>query len=151
MVEFENSILIERPISVTFAFVADFENMPKWNYFVTQTRKISPGAVGLGTIYHQKRKKDEQELEIIDYEPNHLVAIQTLPPAPSLEMRFTFEPVKGGTRMIEAWKLETGLFGPLEKLASGKVKSAVADNMNKLKKLLETGEVRLQDGRVEQV
>jgi uncharacterized membrane protein len=70
-----NTLIINRPVSETFAFISNFENMPKWNYFVAQT-------IG--------------------------------------------------------WR-------------DSRVSSAVRDNLAKLKELLETGQVRLQDGRVETV
>jgi len=34
MLEFENTIQINRPVDEVFAFLADFENLPHWNYFV---------------------------------------------------------------------------------------------------------------------
>ena len=50
--------------------------------------------------------------------------------------------------MVDEWELDLGR-GPLvELLGTGRVKSAVAENLGKLKELLETGETQLQDGRV---
>jgi hypothetical protein len=43
--------------------------------------------------------------------------------------------------------LDTGKPALVEKLAGGNVKSAVTENLQKLKQLLETGKVILQDGR----
>jgi hypothetical protein len=47
----------------------------------------------------------------------------------------------------DEWKLDTGRPALLETLASRRVKSAVAENLAKLKELLEEGGVVLQDGR----
>ncbi|HEY8202444.1 MAG TPA: SRPBCC family protein [Actinomycetota bacterium] len=52
---FENTVTIERPAEDVFAFLADFENVPTWNYAVAETTKTSPGPVGVGTIYRQTR------------------------------------------------------------------------------------------------
>jgi uncharacterized membrane protein len=34
VLEFENTIPIDRPIDEVFAFLSDFENIPKWNYYL---------------------------------------------------------------------------------------------------------------------
>jgi uncharacterized protein YndB with AHSA1/START domain len=52
---FENSVLIRRPIEDVFAFLSDFEHVPKWNYAIVETRKVAEGPIGVGTIYHQVR------------------------------------------------------------------------------------------------
>jgi hypothetical protein len=62
MLEFENTIRIDRPVDEVFAFLSDFENIPKWNYYVLEVRQLSDNPVGVGTTYHQVRKTDEQDL-----------------------------------------------------------------------------------------
>jgi uncharacterized membrane protein len=148
VLEFENTIRIDCPIDEVFAFLSDFENIPKWNYFVLEVRKVSDGPTGIGTTYHQVRKTDEQTFRIIEFVPNQKVAVKTLPQSsPGLEMRFRLEEEGAATRVIDEWKLDTGRPALLERLAAGRIKSAVAENLAKLKKLLETGHVVLQDGR----
>ena len=36
---------IRRAIDDVFAFLADFENVPTWNYAIVETKKTSPGPV----------------------------------------------------------------------------------------------------------
>jgi uncharacterized membrane protein len=148
VLEFENAVRINRPINEVFEFLSDFENMPKWNYFVLEVTKTSEGPTGIGTTYHQVRKTDEQYFHIIEFEPYHKVAVKTLPQSsPQLEMRFTLD-AEGTTTIIrDEWKLDTGKPAFIEKLTRGRVKSAVAENLAKLRELLETGQVILQDGR----
>ena len=148
---FTSTLIIDRPVTDTFAFVSDFENMPKWNYFVEETSSESPPGRGAGTIYRQRRRTDEQRFVVTDFEPDQLVAVRTLPPARDLQMRFTFQPDGGGTRLTDDWTLETGLPRWLERIGASRVSSAVRDNLAKLKELLETGRVRLHDGRAETV
>lgn len=52
MISFENRVTIHRPLEEVFAFVADFENVPKWNYYVQEVSKLSEGPVGVGTAFH---------------------------------------------------------------------------------------------------
>jgi uncharacterized membrane protein len=148
VLEFENTIAIERPIDELFAFLSDFENIPKWNYYVLEVRQLSESPIGIGTTYHQLRKTDQQDFRIIEFEPNHRVAVKTLPQSsPRFERRFTLYEEGDTTRIRDQWKLDTGRPALLERLARGRVKSAVSENLSKLKELLQEGRVILQDGR----
>jgi uncharacterized membrane protein len=148
VLEFENTIRIDRPVEEVFAFLSDFENIPKWNYYVLEVRQLSEGLIGVGTTYHQVRKSDQQDLRVIEFEPGHTVAVKTLPQSsPDLEMRFTLYEEGITTRVRDEWKLNTGRPAIFERLAGGRIKSAVAENLARLKELLEEGQVVLQDGR----
>ena len=148
MLEFKNTIRIARPIEEVFAFLSDFENIPKWNYYVLEVRQLSENPIGIGTTYHQVRKTDEQDFHITEFEANRTVAVKTLPQSsPSFERRFTLYEEGNTTRIRDEWNLDTGRPVVLEKLAGGRVKSAVAENLAKLQELLEEGRVVLQDGR----
>lgn len=148
MLTFEQTIRINRPVAEVFAFLADLENLPKWNYYVLEVRKLSDGPIGIGTTYHQVRKTDEQELRITELEPDYIVAVQTVPPSsPALAMRFTLAQEGVTTRLSDSWQLDTGLPRLLEWLGARRIQTAVAENLTKLKELLESGQVVLQDGR----
>ena len=112
--------------------------------------KTSDGPVDVETTYHQVRKSDEQDFRVIEFQPNRKIAVRTLPQAsPQFMRRFTLQAEGDTTQIIDEWELNTGQPGFIEKLAAGKVKSGVAENLGKLKSLLETGSVILQDGRTE--
>ncbi len=61
MATFENTVRIRRPIEEVFGFLSQFENVPKWNYAIVETRMVSEGPVGVGTIYRQVRFGSESE------------------------------------------------------------------------------------------
>jgi uncharacterized membrane protein len=148
MIEFTNEITVQRPVEEVFTFTADFENLPKWNYYVLEVAKKSQDPTGKGTEYHQVRKSDEQDFSITEYRPGEVVTVRTLPGSqPAFERQMTFTDLEGATRIVDEWQLDTGRPGLLERLAAGQVKQAVYENLGKLKELLETGSVQLQDGR----
>ena len=148
MLEFENTITINRPLSEVFDFVTDPENLPSWNYYVLSVRKRSGDPIGVGTSYHQVRKTDEQDFRITEFELNRRMALKASPRStPQLEMQLTFYEQAGATRLRDEWKLDTRLPASLEWLGTRRVRSAVAENLAKLKELLEEGRVVLQDGR----
>jgi uncharacterized membrane protein len=154
LLEFNNKLEIKRPIAEVFEFLSNFENMPKWNYFVVNVKKISDGPVAVNTAFRQKRKTDSQEYEIIEYEPNKSVAIEVLPPGVKLIMRFTLQSSPhndNGTVVVDEWKIDTGIPALFARIGVTNVKAAVAENLEKLKQLLETGKTILQDGREKRV
>lgn len=149
MIEFKTEIQIKRPTDDVFRFIADFENTPKWNYFVTSVKKLSTGPVGLGTKFHQVRKTDQQEYEVIAFEPPSVIEIKTTGGSvPSFRIRYHFKPVSGGTHVRDSWVLETQHNALIERLGAIRIRTAVIENLGKLKQLLETGTAQLQDGPI---
>src|ERR687894_1038168 len=65
--------------------------------------------------------------------------------SPRFERRFTLYEEGDTTRIRDQWKLDTGRPAVLERLARGRLKSAVAENLAKLKELLEEGRGVFQD------
>jgi uncharacterized membrane protein len=154
LLEFSNKLEIRRPIAEVFQFLSNFENMPKWNYFVVNVKKISDGPVGINTAFRQKRKTDSQEYKIVEYEPKKKrVAIEFQPPSVKLTMRFTLQTSHNDndTVVVDEWKFDTGIPALFARIGATNVKAAVAENLEKLKQLLETGKTILQDGREERV
>jgi uncharacterized membrane protein len=148
VIEFESTIRIDRPLAEVFSFVADQTNNPKWNYFVIEVEKTSDAPLEVGTTFHQTRKADAQDLRVVALDPNRLVGIETVPPSrPELHRRLEFRDDKGSTVLTDKWRLDTGRPQLVERLGAGRVRSAVRENLGKLKELLESGAVTLQDGR----
>jgi uncharacterized protein YndB with AHSA1/START domain len=148
MIEFTTHVEIRRPPQEVFDFVLDFENAPKWAYFVTAVKKRSSGPIGLGTVFHQTRKIDQQEYRITDVDPGRSVEVTTTPgSSPAFTRRLELEPAPTGTQLNDHWNLQTGRHPLLERLAARQIAAAVTENLGKLKQLLETGTTQLQDGR----
>jgi uncharacterized protein YndB with AHSA1/START domain len=141
MATFENTVTIRRPIEEVFGFLSDFENIPKWNYAIAETHKVSQGPVGVGTIYQQVRSVpswSEERFEVTAYNPPRQLEIQgQLGPFPS-RLSYALDAVPEGTRVTNSVELE--LRGPgrlLGPVAVPRVRDAVAANLQKLKELLE--------------
>jgi uncharacterized membrane protein len=147
--KFQNVIEIKAPIAEVFEFVADMRNAPKWNYFVMRVIQENGNGPAPGARYHQTRKTDNQRYEITHYEQGQGLTIQTLPGS-SLEFnrQLRFESIPDGTRLIDQMSLRTKYPGMLERLAAGRIRKAVLENLGKLKELMENGQTQLQDGRI---
>jgi uncharacterized protein YndB with AHSA1/START domain len=138
---FENTVMIRRPIEEVFGFLSDFENIPRWNHAIVETRKVSQGPVGVGTIYQQVRSvtsRSEERFEVTAHNPpRHLELRGQLGPFPS-RLSYALDAVPEGTRVTNSVELE--LRGPgrlLGRVAVPRVRDAVAVNLGKLKELLE--------------
>ncbi len=142
METFSNSVTIDRPVDEVFAFLSDLENVPKWNYAIAETRKSSPGPVAVGTTYVQRReipKPSEEQLVVTELSPDRRLAVEgKLGPFPA-KSRYELEPAGAGTVLVNTVELE--MTGPLRLvggIAASRVKTAVAENLDVLKRLLES-------------
>jgi carbon monoxide dehydrogenase subunit G len=142
-VEFSNTITIDRPSRDVFAFIADFENVPKWNYAILETRKTSTGSVGVGSTYRQVRSlptRSEELLEVTELDPGRRFTVRgDLGPFTGT-MTYEFEDAGGGgTRLTNTAHLEgRGIMKVAAPIASGRVRDAVAENLRALKGILES-------------
>ncbi|SRR6266516_1491392 len=151
MASFENTVIIQRSVEDVFAFLADFENVPRWNYAIVETRKVSPGPVGVGTTYRQTRsvpRRSEEGLEVTVFEPASRLEVQgEIGPFQArvsylLELTGSGSDSSSGTRLTNAVDLDLGSSGLLSlvaPLAVSRVKHAVAANLETLKQILEGG------------
>ena len=146
MASFENTVTIRRPVADVFAFLADFENIPKWNYAIVETKKVSPGPVGVGTTYRQTRsepRRNEEGFEVTVFEPASRLDVQGEIGPFRARMSYLLEPTGSGTRLTNAVDLgSSGLLTLVAPLATSRVKHAVAANLDTLKQLLEAGDQR---------
>jgi uncharacterized protein YndB with AHSA1/START domain len=144
MASFENTVTIRRPVQDVFGFLADFENIPKWNYAIMETRKTSPGAVGVGTTYRQIRSvpsRSEEGFKVTAFEPTSRLEVHGEVGPFTATLSYLLTAQDDGTCLTNTVDLQpsSGALRLLAPLAVGRVKTAVAANLNALKQLLETG------------
>ncbi len=138
---FSNTVLIERPPQEVFEFVADLENVPRWNYAIVETRKTSAGPVRVGTTYRQIRSvpsTSEESLRVTELEPDGRFAVQGDLGPVEATLVYALEAVGAATRLTNTAELEArGMMKLAAPLASGRIREAVAQNLQVLKQLLE--------------
>lgn len=142
MATFQNTVTIARPADEVFAFLADFKNIPAWNYAIEKTWPTSPGAAGVGATYRQARtipRRSEEGFEVTIFEPPARLAVEGQIGPYQATTSYQLEPAAGGTRLTNSVELEPGpavlqLAAPL---IIPRVKTAVAANLHVLKQILE--------------
>ena len=138
---FANTVIIQRSPHEVFEYLAHFENVPEWNYAIVETRKTSEGPVEVGTKYRQTRSlpsPSEEAFQITEFAPDRRLAIRgDLGPFEGT-LTYELESVPDGTKVTSNADLQAhGLLKVAAPLASGRVGSAVAANLQKLKEILE--------------
>ena len=109
MQTFENTVTIRKPAEEVFAFLADFENIPTWNYAIEQTRKSSAGPVGVGTRYRQTRSvpgRSIEDFEVTVFEPARRLAIQGQIGPFQATISYELEAAAGATRLVNNVELD---------------------------------------------
>ena len=144
MQTFENTVTIHRPAEEVFAFLADFENIPTWNYAIDDTSKASAGPVGVGTRYRQTRSipsRSTEDFEVTVFQPARRLAIHGQIGPFRATISYQLEAAAGATTLVNTVELDPAqaMLRLAAPLAAPKIKAAVAQNLGKLKLLLESG------------
>ncbi|WP_421764725.1 hypothetical protein [Ekhidna sp.] len=147
MLSISNTISIDKPLSEVFAFVSDQRNNPKWNYYVMSVEKTNE-IEGVGAEYLQTRKSDEQKFGVVVFKVNKRLVIQSIP---GQRLKVRRELIFKGNEKQTIIYDQIDFKVPLPKFLSSLIlkgpRNGVKQNLAKLKQLLETGHVVLQDGR----
>ena len=140
---FSNTIEIKRPPAEVFDYLATPENIPAWNYAISESQRSPSGPIGVGTRIRQRRtlpRPAEEQLEITELLPGRrLVLAGDVGPLHGT-LSYVLEPTSDGTRLTNAAELEAS--GPLRLAAplfAGRIRAAVADNLATLKGVIESG------------
>jgi len=138
---FVNTITIDRAPSAVFAYLAEFENVPRWNYAIAETRKVTDGPVGVGARYLQMRTiptHSEETFEVVEFEPDRRLVIRGQIGPFSGDIAYVLEGAADATDLTNTCDLRA--HGPLSvvaPLATRRVQAAVAANLDVLRQILE--------------
>ncbi len=144
MINLDFNALIDRPQKDVFAFVANPNNMSKWNSAVVGLEQITPGAVGTGikfkSIGEMMGRRIEGEMQITAYEPDTKCGFQINAGPMQVNITLSFKTVGTGTKInLNAQGNPGGLFKLAEGVLAGRVKAMMEENLARLKTVLEKG------------
>lgn len=110
MVEVNGEIVIHRRPEEVFDFVANEENEPRYNPQMRLAKKITSGAIGVGTAFRAEIKGRGRILpmtiEFTEFDRPRRLAERVCMDAMDLTGGLTFEPMNGSTRMQWSWDLQ---------------------------------------------
>ena len=144
MINLDFSTLIDRPVKDVFTFVADPNNMSKWNSAVVSIQQPTPGAVGVGTKFKTvgevMGRRLEGELQVQAYEPETKCGFQLNAGPMQMNLTILFKTVGTGAKLnLNVQGNPAGIFRLAEGVMTGQVKSLIEGNFAKLKTVLESG------------
>ena len=144
MINLDLGTLIDRPVKDVFSFVANPNNMTKWNSAVVSIQQTTPGAVGIGTKFKSVGealgRRMEGEVQVTAYEPDRKTGFQMNAGPVQVNVTLTFKPVGTGTKLnLNAQGNPGGIFKLAEGVLAGRVKSMMEENLARLKSVLEKG------------
>lgn len=142
MIKVEISTVINRPVEEVFAVLSNVENHPKWSSAFLEAKKTSEGPIGVGTTWRVVQKalgrRIEGEVEVTEYESNRKWAQKSKSGPFPVEVRGTYEPVKGGTQVSVVLEAEPGGFFKLaEPLLKSMLKRTIETDFANAKDLME--------------
>lgn len=142
MINLDLGTLVDRPMTDVFAFVANLNNMSKWNSAVVSLEQITPGAVGVGTKFksvgEMMGRRIEGEVQVTTYEPHTKTGFQMNAGPMQINVTISFKPVGTGTKIsLNAQGNPAGVFKLAEGMMQGRVKSMMEENLVRLKSVLE--------------
>jgi uncharacterized membrane protein len=142
MLKIESTTVIKRPVEEVFAVLSNLENNLKWDSVALEVKKTSEGPIGVGTTWRILQKAFGKRLEIeakfTEYEPNRKTTLKSKSGPFPVEVRRTYEPVEGGTRVSHIFEAEPGGFFKLaEPLLMRLVKRGIENDLATMKDLIE--------------
>jgi hypothetical protein len=95
--------IINRPIQEVFAFVTDHANDKRWKPFVTESRQISAGAIGVGTLFEiittTWKQRSTGQVEILEYKPYSWYVYKSNSQPFHFIAKLSFAPTPSGTQL----------------------------------------------------
>jgi uncharacterized protein YndB with AHSA1/START domain len=145
MLQVEHSVVIDKPVEQVWSFLTDFQNTPKWDIGVLETRHTSEGPRGLGTTFQNigpfLGRNAVREYKVTEYEPNKKVTVKLITPAMSIrqaEVSYTFEPAENGTKLTFTGGIEFGgFFKLIQPILLQRAKRDGQGDLDNLKRLIE--------------
>lgn len=137
-IDFTHSIEIERPADEVFAYVADFENNPRWQGGMVACQWTSDERMVEGATYQQEARffgrPIHTHFRVTAVETGRSISIESTQSTFPIQVTRTVEPTAHGCRVTAHIRGQpTGVL----RLFSGLVRRSVARDYAALKRLLE--------------
>ncbi|NOH03006.1 MAG: hypothetical protein HND47_14140 [Chloroflexi bacterium] len=143
MIQVENSIVINKPLAEVYTYVTSGEHTTEWQGGVEAVENEGPPNM-VGSRYTEVRKFLGQEmrtlLEITEVAQNAKWAAKVVKGPVPYQVTVAFEDSGGGTKMTTRVEGEpTGFFKMAEGMVASQLEKSLAEDSQRLKKILEGG------------
>ena len=137
---------IAAPVEQVFNLFTDIENAADRVAAIKEIKMMSTGPFNLGTRWNETRevlgRMDDAQMEITSFERNRGYTVTHHKAGVRIDTSFSFEPIESGTQVSIEFELNPqglppGLLSPLEWAVGDKVRHALSDDLEDLKKSVE--------------
>ena len=141
------SVTIHRPVADVFTVLSTPELTPRWSPSAIEEHMTTAGPVGIGSRRHATVKAFggrtmENETEVTAFERNRRMEMKSISGPLDFRAGWTFHEVAGGTRVDWIWDFHgRGLFRATGPLLAGAFKWQFQKDLNRLKAMMEAGEL----------
>jgi uncharacterized membrane protein len=138
-------IVIQRPVSEVFAYMADYNNNVHWQEGVIRSEQVTPGPPRAGIVVRYVRRLMGREVEttstMTTHDPDRALRMSSDAGLFTYQGGYDFAPDgEGATRIHYHGTITTGrLMGFVGKAVAGKFESQMSSDLARLKRLLEGG------------
>jgi hypothetical protein len=142
VIELTDSIEIARTPADTFAFVADLNNLPKWQSEVVQSTVLTPGPTRVGTRFTEKVKMGPSHTtaacEVTDFRSGSLMGFRATSPRVDYMSRLSVEDDGDGSRVVITGSAQMkGWWRLMEPLMRSEFKTGLRKELAALKAVME--------------
>jgi uncharacterized membrane protein len=143
MIQLSDSVTISRSPGEVFAFLADLNNIPKWQAEVVTSKVITTGPTKIGTRFTEDVKMGfvhaTANCEVTEFSAGRMMAFRAVSPSISYEGRVLVEPWEKGTKVTLTGSLQPkGLWKLIQPIMKGEFKNGIKKELAAIKKILET-------------
>ena len=142
MIRLSESIIIMSRPSKVFAFLADLNNIPKWQTEVVKSAVITPGPTKVGTRFTEDVKmgpmRTAANCEVTEFISDKMMAFSAKSPSISYAARVLVEPSDKGAKLtMEGTVQPKGLWKLLQPMMAGEFKTSIKKELTAIKVILE--------------
>jgi len=144
MINVEVNMVINRPVTDVFAFVANLENLPRWDTDFQEAKRETSTPDGVGAAYqcllkYPGGKTATQKVETTEYVVNKKITYESEPTnIAKARISIQFESVTEGTKITSLLQPEFyGLFRFFEPMMTGAIRKSHSAHLDNLKPQLE--------------
>jgi uncharacterized protein YndB with AHSA1/START domain len=143
VIRFSNTIEIARPPRDVFAYLADLEHTPEWNWAITSSRKVSHGPVAAGSRFRQTRSVPRPAVELLEVtrldRDRRIEVVGDLAGFPA-HLTYELSPNSRGTTLTNSVEVDPPTpLGLVGRIFTGRIQASVAENLGVLRAVLEGG------------
>lgn len=142
MIQLNDSITISRPPSEVFAFLADLNNIPKFQAEVLTSKVITTGPTKVGTRFTEEVKmgpmRTTTNCEVTEFSPDRMMAFKAISTSINYEGRFLVEPWEKGAKLTIAGSVQPiGLWKLMQPIMKVEFKNGIKKELAAIKEILE--------------